>query len=201
MADSLFDMPLTEKTVHLCIDMQRIFSAEGPWPTPWMERVLPVAYEIAQRFPERTVFTRFITPRKPDEMPGMWQRYYKRWENTTRDRIDPELLQLMPPLATLVPPAVVIDKSRYSGFAEPHLFAHLRDRGADGLVITGSETDVCVLATVLAAVDLGFRVIIIRDAVCSSSDQGHDALLQLYHRRYSEQIETADAETVLSRWR
>ncbi len=48
---------------------------------------------------------------------------------------------------------------------------------------------------------LGYRVIVVRDAVCSSSDDGHDALLQVYHRRYSEQIETANAEAILSRWR
>jgi len=41
----------------------------------------------------------------------------------------------------------------------------------------------------------------VRDAICSSSDEGHDALLDLYHRRYSEQIETADAETILSCWK
>jgi hypothetical protein len=29
-----------------------------------------------------------------------------------------------------------------------------------------------VLATVLDAVDIGFRVIVVRDAVCSSSDEG-----------------------------
>ena len=66
--------------------------------------------------------------------------------------------------------------------------------------MTGSETDVCVLGTVLGAVDHGFRVILVRDGVCSSSDAGHDALLEVYHRRFSLQIETADAETVLSRW-
>jgi nicotinamidase-related amidase len=60
---------------------------------------------------------------------------------------------------------------------------------------------VCVLATVLGAVDLGYRVILVRDAVCSSSDAGHDALAQIYHRRYSEQIEVADTETILARWR
>src|SRR4051812_31783452 len=54
---SNFEQPLTPKTVHLCIDMQRIFSPEGPWATPWMARVLPVVTEIASRFPERTVFT------------------------------------------------------------------------------------------------------------------------------------------------
>ena len=56
-----------------------------------------------------------------------------------------------------------------------------------------------MLATVLSAVDLSYRVIVARDAACSSSDEGHDTLLRLYHSRFSEQIETADAETILSR--
>jgi nicotinamidase-related amidase len=66
-------------------------------------------------------------------------------------------------------------ETRYSAFAEPHLLAHLRERSADALIVTGSETDVCGLATVLGAVDLGYRVIVVRDAICSSSDEGHDA--------------------------
>jgi nicotinamidase-related amidase len=200
MANELIPIPLTARTVHLCVDMQRIFSTQGPWPTPWMERVLPVVAELAGRHPARTVFTRFITPRRPDDMPGMWQRYYTRWRGATRECLDPELLELLPPLARLCPPAVVIDKSRYSAFAEPALFAHLQARGADGLIVTGSETDVCVLATVLGAVDLGYRLILVTDEVCSSSDEGHDALLQVYNRRYSEQIETATAQAILSRW-
>lgn len=200
MANNLLPIPLTDKTVHLCIDMQRLFSSEGPWATPWMERVLPVVTEIAGRFPERTVFTRFITPRRPEDMPGMWQRYYQRWRNTTQVHIDPQLLQLMPPLERLVPPAMAINKTRYSAFVGSHLLAHLRDREADGLIVTGSETDVCVLATVLGAIDLGYRVIVVRDAICSSSDEGHEALLKVYHGRYSEQIETADAEDILRCW-
>jgi nicotinamidase-related amidase len=201
MAAELLRRPLTERTVHLCVDMQRIFSPEGPWPTPWMERVLPVVAAIAQRFPERTVFTRFITPMRPQDMPGTWRIYYEKWRDTTRERLDPGLLELMPPLAKLAPPATVIDKTRYSAFTEPDLQAHLRERAPDALVVTGSETDVCVLATVLGAVDHGYRVILVRDAVCSSSDAGHDALLEVYERRYNVQIETAEAETVLRAWR
>jgi hypothetical protein len=60
MGDALLPFPLTERGVHLCVDMQRIFSAEGPWPTPWVERVLPVVATLAGRHPGRTVFTRFI---------------------------------------------------------------------------------------------------------------------------------------------
>jgi nicotinamidase-related amidase len=200
VTDDLHPFPLTRRTIHLCVDMQRLFSAEGPWPTPWMHRVLPIVTELASRHPERTVFTRFIPPMRAADMPGMWQRYYRRWKAATREQLDPALLELLPPLASLCPPATVIDKTRYSAFVERRLFQHLQSREADGLIVTGSETDVCVLATVLGAVDLGYRVIVVRDAVCSSSDEGHDALMTLYHQRYTEQIEVADAATIMERW-
>ena len=187
--------------VHLCVDMQRIFSSDGPWPTPWMERVLPTVTRIAERFPERTVFTRFITPATPADAIGRWRSYYEKWRETTRDRLDPRLLELMPPLAALVPPARVFDKPVYSAFAGHKLHRHLQDRGIDTLVVTGSETDVCVLATVIGAVDHGCRVIVVvTDAVCSSSDEGHDAMLKLYRERYSLQIEAVGSEVILSAW-
>ena len=191
---------LTPASVHLCIDMQNLYAPGAPWAAPWLPRVLPGVLAISQRFPERTVFTRFITPEKPDDMPGVWQQYYQKWRALTRDRIDPDLLDLLPELRRLVPPATVIDKNRYSAFAGAALPKHLRDRRADTLIVTGSETDVCVLATVLGAVDCGFRVVVVTDGICSSSDEGHDALLTVYHRRFSEQIQTADVENVLSAW-
>jgi len=198
--DHLHSYPLTSRTLHLCVDMQRLFSPEGPWPTPWMSRVLPVVSELAGHHPERTIFTRFIPPLRSTDMPGMWQRYYMRWKDATRERLDPALLDLLPALAKLCPPAAVLDKTFYSAFSAPKLLQLLQAREADGLIITGSETDVCVLATVLAAVDLGYRVILVSDAVCSSSDEGHDALMKMYHQRYTEQIEVADAATVIERW-
>jgi hypothetical protein len=63
---------------------------------------LPV---VEDHFPESTVFTRFITPNRPDEMPGTWQHYYRKWRQTTREQIDPALLNLLPRLARFVPPA------------------------------------------------------------------------------------------------
>jgi nicotinamidase-related amidase len=200
MTSSNLRFPLTKRTVHLCVDMQRIFSSEGLWPTPWMERVLPIVTELAKRHPERTVFTRFITPMRASDMPGMWQLYYARWREATREYLDPRMLELMPELSSLCPPATIIDKTRYSPFWVSHLGSHLNGRGADGLIVTGAETDVCVLATVLGAVDMGFRVIVVRDALCSSSDEGHESSLKVYHERFGEQIETADAETILSAW-
>src|SRR3981081_3985159 len=33
--------PPGPEAVHLCLDMQLLFGPQGPWSTPWMERVLP----------------------------------------------------------------------------------------------------------------------------------------------------------------
>ena len=46
----------------------------------------------------------------------------------------------------------------------------------------------------------GYRVVLATDALCSSSDETHDALMTLYHNRFSEQIETATSETILAAW-
>jgi len=192
--------PLTARSVHLCIDMQLVFAEPTPWHTPWMGRVLPAIEEIASRHAERTVFTRFLPPSRPEDMPGAWRRYYRRWREMTLERIDPGLLELVPALARFAPPAKIVDKHVYSPFVERTLLSHLRDRSADALVITGAETDVCVLAAVLGAVDFGYRVVIASDAICSSADATHDALLTLYRQRFSEQIEIADAELILANW-
>lgn len=200
MAASLKHGPLSARTAHLCIDMQNMFAQETPWHTPWMDRVLPVVAAVADAHPDRTIFTRFIPPERPDQMPGRWRAYFERWREFTRERVDPDLLNLVSPLDRLVPPATIVDRPVYSGFASPKLRALLTDRKIDSLIISGAETDVCVLATVMGAVDRGFRVVIAADALCSSSDRTHDALLTLYTERYGQQIEVSDSATILSNW-
>jgi nicotinamidase-related amidase len=64
----------------------------------------------------------------------------------------------------------------------------------------GGETDVCVLATVMAAVDLGFRVVLPTDALRSVRNSTHDALLTLYRERYPTQIGALTTAAVLDAW-
>lgn len=189
-----------QTTVHLCIDMQCLFAPHGPWPTPWLERVLPVVIRLIEHSPDRTIFTRFITAKSADEAPGRWSAYYRKWHATTRAEIDPGVLELLPELKRHVPPALVFDKSAYSAFSSPALHPFLRERDIDTLILTGSETDVCVLSTALSAVDYGYRVMIVRDGVCSSSDASHDALIDLYTHRFDVQIELATSEEILAAW-
>jgi nicotinamidase-related amidase len=189
------------RAVHLAIDLQRLFADSGsPWHVPWLPRVLPQVAALAHRHPERTVFTRFIPPRAPEEMPGAWQDYYRRWHAMTRQDLDLRLLDLVEPLGAFVPPAQLCDKAVYSAFGNPKLAPWLKAQGADTLIMSGGETDVCVLATVMSALDLGFHVVLATDALCSASDRTHDALLLLYRERFSQQIATATTEQVLEAW-
>jgi nicotinamidase-related amidase len=177
--------------------MQVMFGRDGPWPTPWLERVLPNVVALADRMPPQTIFTRFIPPMRAADMPGMWREFYRKWPKVTRQRLPAECLELLPELRRFAPPAAVFDKFVYSAFADGRLPSDLAARGASTLLVTGAETDVCVLATVLAAVDYGYRVVLVTDAICSSSDEGHDALMRMYTHRFDVQIELAStAEAV-----
>jgi nicotinamidase-related amidase len=186
---------------HLCVDMQNIFAKGGLWETPWMERVLPTVEAIVDRYPERTIFSRFITPQRPEDRTGRWRHYFQRWRDATRQNLQGSELELVPAIARFVPPAIVVDKPGYSAFVRSRLYNVLMGKGVDTLAITGAETDVCVLATTLSAVDLGFRVVIVENALCSSSDEGHDALMTMYRTRLHEQIDVATAEELFDAWR
>lgn len=187
--------------VHLCVDMQNLFAPGGPWATPWMERALPSIIRLTAHAPERTVFTRFIPPANASEAAGMWRDYYRKWDNVTRDQLSPEVLDLVPELRRFVPPASVIDRMVYSAFGSGRLLDFLAGHHVETLIVSGGETDVCVLSTVLSAIDIGYRIILAEGALCSSSDESHDAILGLYRQRFDIQIEVANLEEILSLWK
>lgn len=180
--------------------MQNVFAEQTPWHVPWLVRVLPFVEQIATRHPDRNIFTRFITPPTPGLLPGAWRGFYARRPEMLQGAIAPRLLELVPSLAVLAPLGSTFDKMAYSPFSNPDLLPHLRRRSASALIVTGVETDVCVLSGVLRAVDEGFRVLVVKDGMGSSSDMTHDALLQVYATRLSEQIELVDTETILTTW-
>ncbi|MBB6222826.1 cysteine hydrolase family protein [Rhizobium leguminosarum] len=182
---------------HLCVDMQRMFAEDTPWHVPWMARVSPQIEELAGRHPSRTIFTRFLPPEHADEMPGKWRDYYRKWWMMTGEHLPRDLVELASSLASLVPPARHFDKRTYSPWIDGRLHPILQSERVDTLVITGGETDVCVLATTLGAIDLGYRVIVLQDAVCSGADDTHDASLELLHDRFSVQLELMETEKFL----
>ena len=52
----------------------------------------------------------------------------------------------------------------------------------------------------LGAIDWGFRIILVTDALCSSADETHDAMMNVYMNRFGEQGETVTTQTLLDSW-
>jgi nicotinamidase-related amidase len=185
---------------HLCVDMQRLFAEDTPWRIDWMERVRKPVARLAKDQAERTIFTRFVPPHTPNEASGQWRAYFEKWSNMTRDALGDEMIDILPELKALVPPAMVFDKPIYSPWLDGRLNHYLGDKKVTTLVISGGETDVCVLAAVLGAVDLGYRVVLVKDAICSTSDRTHDDSLELYASRFSVQLDLMTTDEVLAWW-
>jgi nicotinamidase/pyrazinamidase len=71
----------------------------------------------------------------------------------------------LPPDAIVVSKASTPDKDAYSGFEGTDLASRLRAGGSERLFIGGLATDYCVLNTVKDALALGFRVLLLEDAI------------------------------------
>lgn len=193
------DEPLGARWCHVCVDMQVLFAPGSEWGLVWMPRVLPNIVRLCEHGADRTFLTRFIPAPRPGVGQGTWKRYYQRWAQMTLENVGMGSIEVAPELRRFVPPAELVDKPVYSPWLGSDLQARLKARGCDTLLITGGETDMCVLSTVLGAADYGYRTILIRDALCSASDATHDAMLAMFSTRYGQHVETATLDEAMER--
>jgi maleamate amidohydrolase len=103
------------------------------------------------------------------------------------------------PLTALCPevaPAdgeTVIVKSQASALRRGPLADQLAERGIEWLFIAGVWTEACVDATVKDAIDLGLRVVLVKDACGSGSAAMHQtAILNLANRLYGGAVTDTD---------
>lgn len=192
--------PLPASTVHVVVDMQRLFAEETPWHTPGLDAILPPILRLIEHRPERAFFARFLVPGRATDAPGRWRRYYERWPELTRERMDPALLDLVAPLKRFAAAERIIDKTTYSIFTPQDTEERLRSMGADTLVFTGVETDICVLASVFDAIERGFRVVVATDAIASAAGDADSEILTHLSSRLPEQIELASIEEIIRAW-
>jgi nicotinamidase-related amidase len=190
-----------ENAVHICVDMQRLFAEETEWASPVVQEIAPVVAGICEHAPERTIFTRFLTPHRVEDAKGQWRAYYRRWSSVLAGQHDPDIFELLPELRRFAPPARVIDKHAHSGFENPGLQTALDELSAEAIIFTGVETEVCVLATALTAIDRGYRTLLVSDAIGSSDMKSHQACLDRIFARYDQQLELIDSSTLLASWK
>jgi|RhiMetdeSRZDD1v2_1073273.scaffolds.fasta_scaffold281731_3 nicotinamidase-related amidase len=192
--------PVSPTAVHLCIDMQLMFSEATKWASPAVGQVLPAIMEICSYAAQRTIFTRFLTPPNLSAARRHWCHFYEESSSMLAENIKTEQLEIVPALRRFVPPARMVSRYVFSAFASPVLEETLDLLRADTLLLSGIESDVCVLATALGAIDRGFRLIIVKDAIASSKFAGHEAVTKGIYPRFDQQVEMITAERALSLW-
>ncbi len=85
----------------------------------------------------------------------------------------------------------VLDKTTYSVFKIPGLVQQLKSSGLTMVVLSGLQTDKCVLASAYDGFDSGFELMILEDACCARKKNYHLRALDIM-KRSSAQIMTVD---------
>lgn len=188
--------PIPPSALHVVVDMQELFRSHPDWGTEALNQIIPPIQRLLRARPDRAYFSRFIPARNPDQAKGTWRQYYRRWSSVTLDKIDPALVDVVPELRPWA--KRVGDKAGYSAMAIPELRSAALESSC--VILTGVETDVCVLATAIDAMEAGLRVILAIDGLTSSSQTCHAKALDILHDRFDEQIELATVEQILAVW-
>jgi nicotinamidase-related amidase len=191
--------PIPPAALHLVVDMQELFRSHPEWGTQSLTRIIPAIERLLRARPDRARFTRFIPPRQAEHARGTWQRYYRRWSSVTLDRLDPAMIDVVHELKPWA--KQVVDKAGYSAMSAPALRDAALSHSDHCLILSGVETDVCVLATAMEAVEAGLRVILATDALASSSESCHVKALEIFHDRFDEQVELATVDQIVAGWR
>lgn len=192
--------PLPAKTLHVVIDVQRIFAEETVWHTPVIDEIVPNIISLCEAFPNRTLFAKFMLPQSAETASGCWKTYYERWSIMTLDAMPAEMQDVIEPLKRFTNGENEFEKFTYSAFGSPWFLAYLKERAIETIVFSGVETDVCVYASVLDAVDAGYRVVIATDAVGSSDKAAHDATMNHLAPRLSDQVDIVSTTSIINAW-
>ena len=81
-----------------------------------------------------------------------------------------------------------ITKKRYSAFIQgsSDIERHLRERGIDTLLITGTATNVCCESTARDAMMLNFKVVMVADGLATHTDEEHNATLSSFYGQFGD---------------
>jgi nicotinamidase-related amidase len=98
------------------------------------------------------------------------------------------------------PGELVIRKRGYDAFASTPLDETLRARSVTSLVVAGTMTDICVLATVIGAFHREYRVTLVEDGVSTLWPEIQRATLDIIGRAYGRIATTKEISDQISSW-
>jgi len=95
----------------------------------------------------------------------------------------------------------VVRKRWYDAFAGSELDGVLRARHVRSLVIVGTMTDICVLATVVGAFNREYRITVVEDGVSTLWPEIQRATLDIIGRAFGRVVSSKSVIDTLASWR
>src|SRR2546426_195994 len=192
--------PEPGRTALVVVDMQRGFLDPGEaMEVPPARETVPVLQTLLELFRARrmpVVFTEFVysesapllvgrlhpehRPAKPGAPRGFGLPSSSCLEGTPSADTVPDLAPR--------PGELVVRKRGYDAFAGTPLDGALRARNVTSLVVTGTMTDLCVLATVIAALHREYRITVVEDGVATLWPEIQRATLDIIGRAYGRVV-------------
>jgi nicotinamidase/pyrazinamidase len=173
---------LAEHDALLAVDVQRDFEPGGALAVPNGDEVVPVLADCVREFHRRSLPVIASRDWHPPNhcsfqaQGGLWPPHCV--ADTAGARIDPALG--LPDDAKIVDKARRVDRDTFSAFEETGLNDWLREKGVQRLFIGGLATEYCVLFTAKAALQNGYEVVLLQDAVRAIDGQaGSNAIEDL----------------------
>jgi nicotinamidase-related amidase len=204
--------PEPGRTALLVVDMQRGFLDPGEaMAVPQAREIVPAIRALVDLFRAKrlpVVFTEFVYGEQVPLLLGDLHPEHKRaTPGAARGFGIPssaclegtESADTVPDLAPR-PGELVIRKRWYDGFAGTPLDGALRSRGVTSLVVTGTMTDICVLATVIGALHREYRVTVVEDGVATLWPEIQRATLDIIGRAYGRVVTGKEVADQISRW-
>jgi ureidoacrylate peracid hydrolase len=213
---ALFDTVLAldpARTALLVVDMQRGFVDPGAaMEVPPARHAVPLIRALVELFRAKArpvVFTEFVYSERAPLLVGALHPEHRRADpgapaggcglpSSCCHEDDPSVTTV----DALAPRGdeLVIRKRWYDAFAGTPLDGALRARGVDTLVVTGTMTDICVLATVMGAFNREYRVTVVEDAVTTLWPDMQRATLDIIARAYGRVTSAKELADTVSQW-
>ncbi len=187
-------------TALLVVDMQRGFVDPGEaMEVPAARDVVPTIQRLLAMFRDQrlpVIFSEFIYservpllvgalhPEHRPAPPGAPRGLGRPSSSCLEGHPSAETIRELAPRAD----ELVIRKHWYDAFAGTPLDGALRARGVTSLVVTGTMTDICVLATVVGAFNREYRVTVVDDGVATLSPEIQHAALDIIRRAYGRVV-------------
>ena len=200
------------RTALLVVDMQRGFLDPGAaMEVPEARAIVPVVADLIARFRASglpVVFSQFVySPAAPLLVGDLHPEHRPAASGaaTGFGRPSSSCLEGDPSVEVVAalapaPNELAVRKHWYDAFAGTPLDGALRARGIRSLVVTGTMTDICVLATVVGAFNREYRVTVVEDGVATLWPEIQRATLDIIRRAYGRVVSAKVVADEVATW-